>query len=95
MFGFDKKLGSCVVVQSNNQFKEDDSSDLFKYDIEKRCIDFIRNIETESVNIINEHFKYIELLANKLLTSNRLYIYDIKNILGDEMKKKGNILLQN
>ena len=95
MAGFDKEIGSCVVLDENsNALKEDDASDLFKYDIEKRCMVFIKYVEDKSKVIIDEYYEYIERLANSLLENKRLHSKDIFAILGDNLKKKGIIKIE-
>ena len=65
------------------------TSDLFKYDIEQRCMIFIKYIEEKSCEIIDEYYEYIERLADELLNNKRLHIKDIAYVLGDDLKKKG------
>ena len=90
LVGFDKEIGSCVVLDDNsNALNENDASDLFKYDIEQRCMIFIKYIEEKSCEIIDEYYEYIERLANELLNNKRLHIKDIAYVLGDDLKKKG------
>ena len=90
MFGFDSEIGSCIVLHDNaNALKEDDSSDLFKYDIEKRCQSFIKYVEDKSKLIIDDYYEYIEQLAQVLLDKKRLYLKDITEVLGENLKKKG------
>ena len=92
--GFDKEIGSCVVLDDNsNALNENDASDLFKYDIERRCMVFIKHIEEKSREIIEEYYEYIERLASKLLENKRLHIKDIADVLGGGLKKKGIIVV--
>lgn len=94
MVGFDKEVGSCVVLDDNsNALRDNDASDLFKYDIERRCMAFIKNIEEQSRIIINDNYEYIERLADKLLETKRLHTEDISQLLGDTIKKKGLIVI--
>tara|TARA_B110000971_G_scaffold15402_4_gene14244 strand:+ start:43 stop:1521 length:1479 start_codon:yes stop_codon:yes gene_type:complete len=85
LVGFDKEIGSCVV--------SDDASDQFKYDIERRCMVFIKYVEDKARDIIDEYYEYVERLAGKLLESNRLHIKDIGLLLGGDLKKKGIIVI--
>ncbi len=45
MVGFDKEIGSCVVLDDNsNALKESDASDLYKYEIERGVLLFLNII---------------------------------------------------
>ena len=87
MFGFDSKIGSFVAVDNGGKYmKEDDTSDLMKYNMEERCINLISSIEEKTRIIIKEHFEKIEDLATYLLDKKRLFQDDIIKILGKESK---------
>ena len=61
--------------------------------IERRCMVFIKYVEEKSRGIIDEYYEYIERLADKLMENKRLHIKDIAHVLGDELKKKGMIVV--
>jgi AFG3 family protein len=87
-FGFDSKIGSFVAVDDNgNCMKEDDTSDMMKYNMEERCISLINKIEKKTKEIIENNFSKIEKLATTLLEKKRLFQHDIIELIGINLKK--------
>ena len=87
-FGFDSKIGSFVAIDDNgNALKDDDTSDMMKYNMEERCIELINSVEKKAKDIINTNFIIIEKLATKLLEKKRLFKNDIIELIGVDLKK--------